>query len=59
MELNASDTRSKKSLKTEVAELLGNHTLMDYMGKKQFSSHYMEQIVFQLRLCRVLRQCIE
>lgn len=27
LELNASDTRSKKSLKQEVAELLGNQTL--------------------------------
>ena len=33
MELNASDTRSKKSLQQEVDALLGNHTLMDYMGK--------------------------
>lgn len=32
MELNASDTRSKKSLETEVAELLGNHTLVDFFG---------------------------
>ena len=36
VELNASDTRSKKSLQTEVAELLGNHTLMDYMGMYQY-----------------------
>ena len=33
VELNASDTRSKKSLQTEVAEALGNHTLMDYFGE--------------------------
>ena len=33
VELNASDTRSKKSLKGEVAEALGNHTLMDFMGE--------------------------
>ena len=33
VELNASDTRSKKSLQTEVAEALGNHTLVDYFGK--------------------------
>ncbi len=32
VELNASDTRSKKSLQQEVDALLGNHTLMDYMG---------------------------
>ena len=32
VELNASDTRSKKSLETEVAELLGNHTLVDFLG---------------------------
>ena len=40
VELNASDTRSKKSLQTQVAELLGNHTLMDYMGKN-FHHHVM------------------
>ncbi|XP_060066245.1 replication factor C subunit 1-like [Ylistrum balloti] len=32
VELNASDTRSKKSLQHDVAEALGNETLVDYMG---------------------------
>ena len=32
VELNASDTRSKKSLDTVVSELLGNHTLVDFFG---------------------------
>ncbi|KAK6167429.1 hypothetical protein SNE40_021461 [Patella caerulea] len=34
VELNASDTRSKKSLQTEVAESLDNQTLVDFMGTK-------------------------
>ena len=33
VELNASDKRSKRSLKEEVAEALHNHTLMDYFGE--------------------------
>lgn len=33
VELNASDTRSKRSLKEEVAEALGNQTVVDYLGK--------------------------
>ncbi len=33
VELNASDTRSKKSLQQEVAEALNNHTLVDFFGK--------------------------
>lgn len=32
--MNASDTRSKKSLQTEVADLLGNTTLTQYWGRK-------------------------
>lgn len=32
MELNASDTRSKRSLKEVVSESLSNQTLVDYMG---------------------------
>lgn len=32
VELNASDTRSKRSLKEEVSESLNNHTLVDYFG---------------------------
>ncbi|CAH1774477.1 unnamed protein product [Owenia fusiformis] len=41
VELNASDTRSKKSLQSEVAEALNNHTLMDYFSTsgKVKSSH--------------------
>ncbi|XP_025091531.1 replication factor C subunit 1-like [Pomacea canaliculata] len=31
VELNASDTRSKRSLKEEVAEALGNQTVVDYL----------------------------
>ena len=34
VELNASDTRSKKSLENEVAELLNNHTLQGCFGGK-------------------------
>ena len=32
VELNASDKRSKRSLKEDMAEALGNQTLVDYMG---------------------------
>jgi replication factor C subunit 1 len=32
VELNASDTRSKRTLKEEVAESLNNHTLVDFFG---------------------------
>ena len=32
VELNASDTRSKRSLQEEVMEALGNHTLVDFFG---------------------------
>ena len=32
VELNASDTRSKKSLKGEVAEALDNKTIVDFIG---------------------------
>lgn len=32
VELNASDTRSKKSLKGEVAESLDNKTIVDFIG---------------------------
>ncbi|XP_033727774.1 replication factor C subunit 1-like [Pecten maximus] len=39
VELNASDTRSKKSLQHEVAEALGNETLLDYMGPGRPKSH--------------------
>ncbi|XP_070209411.1 replication factor C subunit 1-like isoform X2 [Littorina saxatilis] len=35
VELNASDTRSKRSLKEDVAEALGNQTMVDYMGSHQ------------------------
>ncbi len=34
VELNASDTRSKKSMQLVVAELLSNHTLSGFFGKK-------------------------
>ncbi|XP_069105828.1 replication factor C subunit 1-like [Argopecten irradians] len=39
VELNASDTRSKKSLQHEVALALGNETLIDYMGPSRPKSH--------------------
>ncbi|OWF54886.1 Replication factor C subunit 1 [Mizuhopecten yessoensis] len=38
VELNASDTRSKKSLQHEVAQALGNETLVDYMGPDRSKS---------------------
>ncbi|XP_013404916.1 replication factor C subunit 1 [Lingula anatina] len=38
IELNASDTRNKKSLEQEVAEALSNHTLVDFFGSGQSSS---------------------
>ena len=31
-EMNASDTRSKKSMESYLAEALNNHTLVDFMG---------------------------
>ena len=33
IELNASDTRSKRSLHEDVAEALNNHTLVDFFGQ--------------------------
>jgi len=41
VELNASDTRSKRSLKEEVAEALNNHTLVDFFGKDIFVFIYV------------------
>ena len=39
IELNASDNRSKRSLKEEVAEALANHTLVDYFGEWSRQPH--------------------
>ena len=33
MELNASDTRSKRSLHEDIAEAVNNHTLVDFFGQ--------------------------
>ncbi|XP_062580287.1 replication factor C subunit 1-like [Saccostrea cucullata] len=39
VELNASDTRSKKSLKEVVAESLDNTTIVDYLGVAKSTTH--------------------
>ncbi|XP_061178272.1 replication factor C subunit 1-like [Saccostrea echinata] len=39
VELNASDTRSKKSLKEVVAESLDNTTIVDYLGVTKSTTH--------------------
>ena len=36
VELNASDTRSKRSLQEDVSEALNNHTLVDFFGENFF-----------------------
>ena len=45
IELNASDTRSKKSLQTEVSEVLNSHTLVDFIrGNKNGHCLIMDEV---------------
>jgi len=48
VELNASDTRSKRSLQDEIAVALGSRTLVDYLGKSCCVYAYLIKFVILL-----------